>query len=302
MTPDEIMQEAFEKFNKPPKRPISNIVALVSGGYDSAATAHVAKVWRDKNRPDVPFYALAIDTGLAADGWREYVQGYAEEQEWDLRIIQNPNLHWYANWVKKNGFPYTLAIHKILFQKLKEDAYLAFMKLIKPQWFHRVLFASGIRAEESEERAKYNPVNQAPRGGAAVFANPIFYWTQTERTRYMLENGLPMDNPFYELLGGSGDCYCNWHGYNRIEQLEQKCPELGAKIRPLHEECRKLHGYGYGERPDKKRQKLTYEDKLAKGNLPLFTEYGPLLCSGCKRPKAGVNRATEEVALSRMEW
>jgi 3'-phosphoadenosine 5'-phosphosulfate sulfotransferase (PAPS reductase)/FAD synthetase len=302
MKPDEILRLAFEKYHRPPKRPIANIVALYSGGYDSATATHVAKAWATQHVPDIPFLVLAVDTLLSADGWRNYVSDYAWEQRWDLSIAEPTNPDWYEQWVTEHGFPHTKQIHTMLFQKLKEDAYLAFMKQIKPSWFERTLFISGIRAEESEEREGFEPVNQPPRGGTAVFANPIFYWSMTDRTRYMIENGLPMDNPFYGTLGGSGDCYCNWHGYNRVDELEQKSPTLGAKIRPLHEECRAKHGYGYGEKPKGARRKLSYEDKLKEGNLPLFTEHGPMLCRGCKRPKVGVNEATEAVALDRMEW
>jgi 3'-phosphoadenosine 5'-phosphosulfate sulfotransferase (PAPS reductase)/FAD synthetase len=298
MTPEQILDLAISQYGQDPKRPFIKIVALFSGGYDSAVTAHAVSEWAKQRGLSDRFVVLSVDTLLSADGWREYVASYAQRVGWPHEIFDNPEGGWYRQWVTANGFPFSRKGHTIAYQRLKERAIMAWMASQKAIRFERVLFCSGIRQSESSEREKLtNPVNIPSRGGSAIYANPIFYFSEAQKLKYMDDHDLPRDNPFYETLGGSGDCYCNWGQFTTMETMQRHSPNRAAEIAEYEGECKKKHGWGWGEKPS------DYAMRIREGNMPMFTEEGnPILCYGCRREKPQLNSAADNVAIDRMEW
>ena len=296
-TPHQILDRAVAEFGNTRQRRFVEVVALYSGGYDSAVTAHVAHDWAKRHGHSMKFTAVSVDTLLSADGWREYVQKYTRQMRWPHIIMDNPEPDWYFDWTAENGFPYSPSTHTIAYQRLKERAILAYMASVKRRRSDRVLFCSGIRQSESRERMKLSaPINH-PRRGSAVFVNPIFYWGEQEKTDYMVAHDMPMDNPFYETVGGSGDCSCNWGQFVTMETFAQHSPIRAAEIEPHHQACRARHGYGWGERPSR------YAQRIARGQMPMFSDEGlPVLCFGCRREKAGQGEALATAVMDRMDW
>src|SRR5690606_33710059 len=116
----------------------------------------------------------------------------------------------YVAWVEQNGQPYSRMGHTRAYARLKDRAIDAMKRDHKTHRYDRILFVSGIRKYESAERGTFE--SPFSRRGSGVFVNPLFYWRDEDLLAYRLEHDLPT-NPFYETVGGSGDCQCNWGNF-----------------------------------------------------------------------------------------
>ncbi len=271
-------------------RPVA-IISLYSGGYDSLVMTHLIH----KLRPE-KIQVWSIDTQMAADGWREYVTGVAAAQGWDFNIYDNrKGFEEWLGWVETNGAPYTKKTHHHTYNRLKGRGIAALLKSNKTGWHSKVLFLSGIRQAESRERQNLtNPIQRAGESNA-IFANPLFYWSDEDVTNYRILHGLPR-NPFYETVGGSGDCQCNWGNFITRAKLRQHAPELEAgNVAIVDKISRDCHGHGWDETPG---ARLFDTSDIDDG---VFTM--PFLCSSCSRAKSakpGNNAAAEQAYMDRM--
>lgn len=266
------------------------VFLLYSGGYDSVCSTHIGWAWADSimalhGRTKV----ISIDTGVAADGWREYIARVAHSERWRHEIWDNADPEFYYNNVREFGFPYTRQMHwQIMYRNLKERTLDAVRRAHKDHPRDRCMMITGMRRSESHQRAN---TPEWLKDGAALWVSPLVDWTDRDIYEYRIARGFE-PNPFYETVGGSGDCECNWGQFTDIETIERYSPRLGAKIRPIHEECQMKFGYGYGERPSK--------DMLIQrgGQLTLTPEIRTLinLCAGCDR-----NYDPIEATIARMK-
>jgi 3'-phosphoadenosine 5'-phosphosulfate sulfotransferase (PAPS reductase)/FAD synthetase len=252
------------------------LVSLFSGGYDSMITTHIL---HRLNTHGLPVQVWAIDTQLAADGWREYVQGVASGQGWNFQIYDNKiGFREFVKLIEKFGCPYSRQGHTTVFRRLKERGFDAILKMNKRKYNDKVLFVSGMRRAESNERKGSKEVERVGKSNK-IFAAPIVDWTNDECDYYRVDNNLP-DNPFYKTVGGSGDCQCNWGRFITLLQLTRHSPKLAAgNVTLIHELSLRLHGYGW-------------DGKLDDGQQELFSGYteeaqltSPFLCAGCSRAK-----------------
>jgi 3'-phosphoadenosine 5'-phosphosulfate sulfotransferase (PAPS reductase)/FAD synthetase len=270
------------------------VIALYSGGYDSlVSTALTVDYWR-QYAPPHPLHIASINTMLSADGWREYVSGVAEELEWGNHLIINNTTGYdeFLELVRQHGCPYSRQGHQAVFNRLKDRAIADLIRHFKqnhPRNNSNVLFVSGMRRDESPERANM-PEFSRRRDTSGWFVAPIIDWSDEAVTRYRLGRGLPL-NPFYETLGGSGDCYCNWGNFVTLPQLQQHAPHLHQKAALIDDISRQHHGYGYAEKPDWRTRR-----KLEAGEVPIFDLSN--LCAGCATPKP--SRA--EAEATRLAW
>lgn len=272
----------------------STVICLFSGGYDSMATAHLTWRWLSRFGHSVTRRVVAIDTLLSADGWRDYVVGSGKALGMAVEIWDNPNPDWYEQDCAKVGTPYTRKAHRIQFINNKERAIAKCHQHYKKHWHDRVMFVTGIRRAESRERQNAPEVE---RRKTAVWVNPILYWTDEQTTSYRVEHDFRV-NPFYDTVGGSGDCQCGWTGKIQLPTLQQYSPQLATKITRIDAQSREVHGWGWGEKPSKSLL------AIRAGQLELFEDYeacAPDLCAGCERPEA-TNEALDYVAMQRMEW
>jgi len=302
ITPFDLLDEAIDQFETDKNR-IVRIVALYSGGYDSLVTADIVRRWCSAVGRDDLFRVVSIDTLLSADGWREYVSSVALRHEWPFELTENPDTNFYRENVLANGFPYTPAAHTRMYQRLKMRAIEQYLKRCKTSRPDRVLFCTGIRQSESVRRQRLkSPFSRAGNGrSSACFVNPIFYWRDETKHRYMVDRELDFDNPFYETVGGSGDCLCNSFNACTFDQLQRHSPNLATEIEQLQTEAIRLHGYGYDDRPDSLGR--GYRGNIARGQLPMFTADGaPVLCYGCERKKSGVSQSINSVIVDRLDW
>ena len=260
----QIVKSALEEW-----QPVQ-IVLLFSGGYDSMVMCDALK----NEEFDVPVSTYAIDTNLSADGWTDYVRDVANELQFPDFDIYN-NDHGFAEfvkWVTAHGCPRTRQAHTRCYARLKERAIMAILKKYKMQRSDKVLFLSGLRKYESAHRSKLTEPVQRLGKSCAIFANPLFYWTDEDIAKYRITHDLP-DNPFYSTVKGSGDCQCNWGNFITIGTLKKYSPSLASgNVGILDEISKKHHGYGW--------------DGTNVAQLELFDTENldtPFLCTSCSR-------------------
>lgn len=268
--PQRILTTAIETWN-----PVA-LVSLFSGGYDSAITTHVL---HRLNTHGLPIQVWAIDTKLSTDGWRDYVTGVAAGQGWNFQIYDNEiGFREFVELVRLYGCPYSRQGHTTVFRRLKERGFDAILKMNKKNWNDKVLFVSGMRRAESAERKASKEVERIGKSNK-IFAAPIVGWENDECDYYRIENNLP-DNPFYDTVGGSGDCQCNWGLFITLLQLAKHSPKLAAgNVALINELSKLLHGYGWGEKPRHGQQEF-FENLTGEAELT-----SPFLCAGCSRTK-----------------
>lgn len=259
----------------------SHIVCLFSGGYDSMVASDIAARWARLYGHSLTVRVVSVDTLLSVDGWREFVTGTARLRRWPHLIWDNPNPEWYEQDVLAHGFPYTRVMHRIMYIMLKERAIKEVLKHYKKFWHDRVMFVTGIRRDESPER--WGTVEHEKRK-ADVWCNPLVNWTRGDLEDYRLTYGLP-DNPFYDTVGGSGDCQCNWGNFIALSELAKYSPRLAAWLYDLNERVKAIHGWGWDEVPSKQLLAERAGQLTLPGVDPIAGEL-PFLCAGCERKEA----------------
>ena len=222
---------------------------------------------------------------MATDGWREYVTRVAKRENWTHEIWDNPNPDFYYENCREYGFPHTKQMHgTVIYRNLKERTLDAVRRAHKSGARDRCMLVSGMRREESAERAN---TPEWLEDGAGLWVSPLVDWTEVDvwehRTALSFE-----PNPFYETVGGSGDCQCNWGQFVDLPTLEKYSPNLAAKIAPLHEYCLQVHGYGYGEKPSKGLLAERAGQMTLEGVEPIVN-----LCATCSRAKPDASKALE---------
>ena len=113
---------------------------------------------------------------------------------------------------------------------------------------------TGVRADESTKRSKYNEVaiksnrvehvdrskkhtieeieqneHRCIKGKDAIMIYPILNWTESEVWQYIADNHLP-HNPCYDIAGRVGCMFCPFSNKRQIEFFEQKYPKYKDAI------------------------------------------------------------------------
>jgi 3'-phosphoadenosine 5'-phosphosulfate sulfotransferase (PAPS reductase)/FAD synthetase len=247
------------------------IFAGLSGGHDSLTVAHLAieHLGADRCR------ALHINTGIGIERTRVYVRQTCAALGWDL--VERTTKESWEDFVYKHGFPGP-AQHNRMYQRLKERVVREVVREAK-EGAHRnarVMFITGIRAEESQRRAGYNRV--VSKVSAQVWVNPIYYFTGQDKLEYMARYNLPR-NPVVDMLGMSGECLCGAYAHKGEKELVRMiCPKTADRIDRVEAECR-AKGFPWGwEDPGPPRRWLLERE----GQQTLFQP----LCIGCEKTHA----------------
>lgn len=174
--------------------------------------------------------------------------------------------------VQKHGFPGP-AMHLRMYQQLKERAVRLLIKRNKTRHSDKVMIATGIRHDESERRSGYVG-QEVSFNGAAMWVNPLYWWTKSMMADYVKLQGLRR-NPVSEMLGMSGECLCGAYAHpGELAQVKIVCPETHARIIKLQELVMQKHPWGWEDKPPtaKQRKALNTPDALA---MPF--------CHGCEK-------------------
>jgi 3'-phosphoadenosine 5'-phosphosulfate sulfotransferase (PAPS reductase)/FAD synthetase len=257
----EIIDEAVERH-----RPIA-IFAGLSGGHDSLTVAHIAisHLGIDRCR------ALHINTGIGIEQTRQFVRDTCRNLGWNLLEKQTTE-SWEA-FVLKHGFPGP-AQHNRMYQRLKERVVRQVVREAKKghDRHARVMFITGIRAEESVKRAGYNRVES--RVDSQVWINPIYYFTGQDKYEYIALHNLPR-NHVVDTLGMSGECLCGAYAHKgELDLVRLVCPTTADRIARLEERARQK-GFPWGWEDSPPRAWLLEQE----GQLPMFAP----MCVGCTK-------------------
>ena len=120
-------------------------------------------------------------------------------------------------------------MHHIAYTRLKERPLLAFIQQQKQAHKDRIMLLTGIRFDESRIRMGYKG-SVVDRRGAAVWVNPIYFWTNEKMKQYRAERGLPQ-NPVSEHIHISGECLCgSFAKPGELDEIRFFFPETAARI------------------------------------------------------------------------
>jgi 3'-phosphoadenosine 5'-phosphosulfate sulfotransferase (PAPS reductase)/FAD synthetase len=250
-------------------RPITTF-GLFSGGDDSLATLLALSTWARARQ--VVWRAAHIDTGTGIPETSQFVIQTCGRECWNLDVHRTPATRYeqmvlgYAN--LPGGFPGP-ALHRYYYQRLKDRRIADIIAYAKTghRRSDRVMLVSGVRQLESRRRMGYDDPIQ--RRGAAVWVNPLFYWSK-DLVLDRIERR--MRNPASCLMHISGECLCGCMARpGELDEIRFWFPDTAARIDAL---ARRAHENGFhwewggGGRP-----KDWLERRDAPADMPL--------CSSC---------------------
>jgi 3'-phosphoadenosine 5'-phosphosulfate sulfotransferase (PAPS reductase)/FAD synthetase len=224
----DILQSALQEHD-----PVG-VYLLFSGGHDSLVSTHAShEALTDMN---VPHTVLHIDTTVGIPQNEDYVKRVASEEEWPLRIIRNGEHRGksYWDWCRdEETFPVP-GDHIWTYAHLKREAIRQIVREEKEDRGDRVLFVTGVYADESDRRAGFHQIKK--RRGAQVWLNPCFEWSQAKMGQYRHRNDLPVNEVAAEL-GKSGECLCGAYAHpGDLEAVRRVCPALAERLERLADE------------------------------------------------------------------
>jgi 3'-phosphoadenosine 5'-phosphosulfate sulfotransferase (PAPS reductase)/FAD synthetase len=219
----------------------THIVAMVSGGRDSAAA-----------------YALADEMGLPIDLilhgntrtgiplTTEFVTDYYGTRRSDFAVADAGDA--YERYVMRKGFfGKGRTAHNFSYRILKADPFrAAISRLIrKGKRGARVMLLNGARASESDNRRLNLPVARMDKGN--MWVNICHHWTDGDRDAYLASRDVPI-NPVAKALCRSGECMCGTM-QTKGDRLEASAlfPAWGAWLDSLEVISKAKHGFGWDD-------------------------------------------------------
>jgi len=197
---------------------------LTSGGKDSLATLVYTK--KIAEEAGVDLRAIHVDTTVGFPEVTKYVRKVCRQLGIRLSIVR-PERDFFdlaEDW----GIPSFR--FRWCCRELKIKPIQDFLSKIPG----RKVVIDGIRAEESNLRAKYLPIWYHP-SFKCLSVSPIFRWTKKRVKRYVESADLP-ENPVRQL-GCSGECWCGaYKTQSDFLKLKEIKPELFDKLSNLEEQ------------------------------------------------------------------
>jgi 3'-phosphoadenosine 5'-phosphosulfate sulfotransferase (PAPS reductase)/FAD synthetase len=261
LDPYEVLDRAIAEHNP------THVFALFSGGHDSVCSTYLAS-----QHPRFTG-AVHVNTGIGVEETRQYVRELCRVRHWPLLEMHPPNKT-YRDIVldPRWGFPGPAA-HPHIYVWLKERAIRKLVRDHKRKWKDRVLLVSGLRRQESAQRAKASEL--VHREGANVWVNVIHDWSALERLPFMEREGLPR-NRVVDVLHFSGECLDGSKSSPGERQLLRDFfPAAEQQISDLEAEAREagVPACRWGQRPP-----ATSEQSRLRG--PNLLDLLPM-CAGC---------------------
>lgn len=239
----QIYQEAVDKFNP------TAVVALVSGGNDSAAAYHVAK----EIGAEID-YIIHINTRTGIKETTEFVRDYYGKEP--PQYIEADAGDAYEKYVLRKGFfgrggrAHEYAWHLLKADPLRHELSVHIRKRRRNI---KILLLNGARLNESNNRKINLPdvYNIDPKRKGNIWVNIIHHWTQEERDQYLKSRNVPI-NPVAKALCRSGECMCGTM-QSQAERLEAKIlyPEWGEWLDDLEEKVMEKFPWAWGRATSK---------------------------------------------------
>lgn len=242
----------------------THIVAMVSGGRDSAAA-----------------YAIAEEMGLPVDlilhgntrtgipETTQFVTDYYGNKRQEFAIADAGGA--YERYVMRKGFfGKGRAAHNFSYRILKADPFrAAISRLIRQRKRGvRVMLLNGARKSESENRRLNLPPARLDKGN--LWVNICHEWTAGVRDAYLASREVPI-NPVAVALCRSGECMCGTM-QTKGDRIEASAlyPAWGAWLNDLEAAVKAKHGFGWGDTGPAYRN-------------PNQTDLFQPMCVGCER-------------------
>jgi 3'-phosphoadenosine 5'-phosphosulfate sulfotransferase (PAPS reductase)/FAD synthetase len=210
---------------------IKKCFVLISGGKDSLATLVYTQKIAEEVGADLR--AIHVDTTVGFPEVTKYVRKVCRQLRVKLSIVR-PQKNFF-DLAKDWGIPSFR--FRWCCRELKIKPVQDFLDRISG---NKVVI-DGIRAEESNLRAKYLPVWYHP-GFRCLSVSPIFRWSKEQVIKYVENANLP-ENPVRKL-GCSAECWCGaYKTKTDFLKLKEIKPELFRKLSDL--EKRSPTGYTF---------------------------------------------------------
>lgn len=222
----------------------THIVAMVSGGRDSAAMFEFAREMGVKI--DLILHGR---TGTGIPETTDFVTDYYGNIGPDFAIADAGDA--YEEYVMRKGF-FGVGRHahnfayRILKAQPMRKAISREIRMGKRDV--RILLLNGARALESDNRQKnLLEMRRDPAAPGNIWVNTIHDWSTADRDRYLRLRGCPI-NPVAIELCRSGECMCG-----TMQSQQSRCeasaiyPEWGSWLNELERAAKAKHGWGWGE-------------------------------------------------------
>jgi len=216
---------------------------LTSGGKDSLAALVYTK--REAEKVGAELRAIHADTTVGFPEVTKYVRKVCRQLRIKLSIVR-PEKNFFdlaEDWGIPN-FRFRWCCRELKIKPVHD-----FLAKIGG----RKVVIDGIRAEESNLRAKYLPIWYHP-SFKCLSVSPIFRWTRKQVEKYIGSADLP-ENPVRQL-GCSAECWCGaYKTQSDFLKLREIKPELFDKLSDLEEQSPTGYTFLY-----KKGQRLPLRD------------------------------------------
>ena len=254
---------------------------FLSGGRDSALACYIAyRVARALNKK---FRLVHIDTRIALQETKDYVERYAEWLGADLIVVRTP--HDYFELVKRWGYPSVLK-NRWCWRFLKQEPLYNF-RVQELREREEALWVLGIRRNESMFRLENygkltNTLTRAKIKNLPVAEwLPILYLSSNQVDYLIKKLGIPQ-NPVWSKVGISGECLCLAGTTKKtLEALFTQYPEVAERFYEFDKSLtpkNKNSLVPLGLWSDKKRLYEFIEELKAKKRQSTLVEY--MSCQG----------------------
>lgn len=242
----------------------THIIAMVSGGRDSAAAYEIA------DEMGLPIsLILHGNTRTGIQETTQFVTDYYGNRRQDFAIADAGDA--YERYVMRKGFfGKGRNAHNFSYRILKADPFrAAISRLIRRgKRGVRVMLLNGARKSESENR-RIN-LRSARMDKGNMWVNICHHWTDGDRDEYLASRNI-LINPVAKALCRSGECMCGTM-QTQGDRLEAAAlfPAWGAWLNDLEAAVKAKHGFGWNDTGPK------YRD-------PRQSELFQPMCVGCTR-------------------
>jgi len=232
---------------------MDNIFVLFSGGKDSLCTLFYINDLCKKTGKK--FTTLFIDTTVGFPEVTRYVKKTCKDYGFVLKVLK-PKVDYY-DLAKKKGIPTFKS--RWCCEELKIKPVKNYLSNIKGS---KIVF-DGIRAAESNDRAKYFPVWYHP-SFESLSVSPLFFWSDADIEKYIEVEELPL-SPVNDL-GSSSECWCGaYKTKSNFEDLFRLHPDIYEKLIEVEEA--NIHGFTFvykdGKRISLKKIKAEINNKVS---------------------------------------
>jgi 3'-phosphoadenosine 5'-phosphosulfate sulfotransferase (PAPS reductase)/FAD synthetase len=243
------------------------IVAMVSGGKDSAAMFEVCRELGVKM--DLIIHG---NTRTGIQETTEFVTDQYGSGPVDFAIADAGSA--YEDYVMRKGFfGQGMRAHMFSYHLLKAQPFVRTVSkyLRKRRRNIKVMLLAGARKDESDNRSRHLKIMRLV--GSNAWVNPIFHWSQDDRDKYLDARRVPI-NPVAKALCRSGECMCGtMQGAADRAEAAVLYPKWGEWLNELETEVRNLHGFGWGE---------NFPQQYDPNGGYFFPPFQPM-CVGCNR-------------------